>query len=69
MLKKGAMPTVHVINVLFSKVFCPHCKDDTHADGDRSRGEDVEIDAEDDPMALLVQCAPEADLDTPKKKQ
>ena len=74
MLKKGHMPSVHVVDVLTSKVYGKHCKDANHEDGDRSRGEDGENeevlkDAENadiDPMDMLAECAP--DLETPKTK-
>ena len=77
MLKKGNMPSVHVIDVLTSKVCGTHNKDATHEDGDRSRGEDAENEevlndeenAEDDPMVMLAACAPNLELETPKTKK
>ena len=76
MLKKGNMPSVHVVDVLTSKVFGKHYKDTTHEDGDRSRGEDDDNEevvkddevAEDDPMLMLFDCAPDLVLETPKNK-
>ena len=67
MLKKGNLPSVHVVDVLTSNVFGNHYKDTTHEDGDRSRGEDDDNEevvkddevAEDDPMLMLVECAPD----------
>ena len=72
MLKKGDMPVVHVIDVLYSKVFGKQYKNTTHEDEDRSRGEDLDNEeevAEDDPMAQLFECAPDIELETPKKKR
>ena len=74
MLKKGHMSSVHVVDVLTSKVYGKLCKDANHEDGDRSRGEDGENEevlkdeenAEIDPMGMLFECAP--DLETPKKQ-
>ena len=68
MLKKGNMPSVHVVDVLTSKVF--------GKDGDRSRGEDDDNEevvkddevAEDDPMLMLFDCVPDLVLETPKQK-
>ena len=69
-LKKGNMPSVHVIDVLYSKVFGKQYKNTTHEDEDRSRGEDDEVAedeevAEDDPMSMLFECAPDIELETP----
>ena len=74
MLKKGHMLSVHVVDVLTSKVYGKHYKYANHEDGDRSRGEDGENEevlkdeenAEIDPMDMLFECAP--DLETPTKK-
>ena len=65
MLKKGDMPTVHVIDELNAKVFGKQSKESLHED--RSRGEDGEneCEAQIDPMAGLAACEP--DLETPKK--
>ena len=75
MLKKGHMPTVHVVDVLTTKVHGNKYKDASHEDGDRSRGEDEENEevlkdeenAEIDPMDMLIACAP--DFETTKNKQ
>ena len=75
-LKKGNMPSVHVIDVLYSKVFGKQYKNTTHEDEDRNRGEDDDNEevvkdeevAEDDPMSMLFECAPDIVLETPKKK-
>ena len=75
-LKKGNMPSVHVVDVLYSKVFGKQYKNTTHEDEDRSRGEDDDNEevvkddevAEDDPMLMLAECAPDLVLETPKKK-
>ena len=66
------MPSVQVIDLLYSKVFGKQFKHITHEDEDRSRSEDLDNEgevAEDDPMAQLFECAPDIELETPKKNK
>ena len=70
--KKSSMPSVQVIDLLYSKVFGKEFKHITHESEDRSRGEDLDNEdefADDDPIAQLFECAPDIELETPKKKK
>ena len=70
--KKNSMPSVQVVDLLYSKVFGKEFKHITHESEDRSRGEDLDNEdefADDDPMAQLFECAPDIEMETPKKKK
>ena len=64
---KCSMPSVQVLDLLYSKVFGKQFKNITHEIEDRSRGEDLDNEeefADDDPMAQLFECAPDIELES-----